>query len=135
MDIDQDKQRTTWLFRKKRDLGNFSIEQSFREVANAWPEKPTPKLIEATHFSEGWRSRWKIIRQARAIKTDILHITGDIHFRGARLAKMAKKPSPGDSYHSRHWIRSRAYGLEAMADEKDLDHMAAAMCGSAHHRF
>jgi len=80
MDIDQDKQRTTWLFRKKRDLGNFSIEQSFREVANAWPEKPTPKLIEATHFSEGWRSRWKIIRQARAINTDILHITGDIHF-------------------------------------------------------
>lgn len=72
--------RITWLFRKKRALGNFSIEQSFREVANAWPEKSTPRWIEATHFSEGWRSRWKIIRQARELNTDILHITGDINF-------------------------------------------------------
>ena len=71
---------TTWLFRKKRVLGNFSIEQSFREVANAWPEKSTPKWIEAPHFSEGWLNRLNIIKHARSIKTDILHITGDIHF-------------------------------------------------------
>ena len=70
----------TWLFRKKRALGNFSIEQSFREVANAWPEFLKPTWIEATHFSEGWLNRWKIIKHARSIKTDILHITGDIHF-------------------------------------------------------
>ena len=72
--------RMTWLFRKKRTLGNFSIEASFQEVANAWPQESKPKWIEATHFSEGWLNRLKIIRQARAIKTDILHITGDIHF-------------------------------------------------------
>ena len=36
--------------------------------------------IEATHFSEGWLNRWNIIRQTRALETDILHITGDIHF-------------------------------------------------------
>ena len=72
--------RMTWLFRKKRALGNFSIEASFQEVANAWPQESKPKWIEATHFSEGWLNRLKIIRQARAIKTDILHITGDIHF-------------------------------------------------------
>jgi glycosyltransferase involved in cell wall biosynthesis len=71
---------TTWLFRKKRVLGNFSIEQSFKAIAKSWPNEGQPKWIEATHFSEGWRSRWKIIRQARAFKTDILHITGDIHF-------------------------------------------------------
>ena len=72
--------RITWLFRKKRALGNFSIEQSFGEVSKAWPNPSKPKWIEATHFSEGWRNRWKIIQQARAINTDILHITGDIHF-------------------------------------------------------
>jgi glycosyltransferase involved in cell wall biosynthesis len=71
---------TTWLFRKKRALGNFSIEQSFEAVAKAWPAEHPPKCIEATHFSEGWSNRWKIIRQAQSIKTDILHITGDIHF-------------------------------------------------------
>ena len=70
----------TWLFRKKRALGNFSIEQSFQEVAKAWPQSPKPIWIEATQFSEGWLNRWNIIRQTRALETDILHITGDIHF-------------------------------------------------------
>ena len=71
----------TWLFRKKRALGNFSIEQSFQEVANAWPKSHrNQQWIEATHFSEGWLNRWNIIRQTRALETDILHITGDIHF-------------------------------------------------------
>ena len=72
--------RITWLFRKKRALGNFSIEQSFQEVAEAWPESPKPTWTEATRFSEGWLNRWNIIRQTRALETDILHITGDIHF-------------------------------------------------------
>lgn len=80
MSIDQNNKKITWLFRKKRALGNFSIEQSFREVANAWPEEPMPKWIEAPHFSEGWLNRWNIIKHARSTKTEILHITGDIHF-------------------------------------------------------
>lgn len=71
---------STWLFRKKRAFGNFSIEQSFEAVMKAWPVGDKPEWIEATYFSEGWLNRWKIIRHARAIKTDILHITGDIHF-------------------------------------------------------
>jgi len=77
----------TWLLRKKRPLGNFSIEQSFQEVANAWPESPKPIWIEATHFSEGWLNRWKIIRQTRALETDVLHITGDIHFAALAWSK------------------------------------------------
>ena len=80
MDIDQDNQHITWLFRKRRSLGNFSIEQSFQELANAWPQESKPRWIEASHFSEGWLNRWNIIRQTRAIVTDVLHITGDIHF-------------------------------------------------------
>ena len=80
MDIDQDNKKITWLFRKRRSLGNFSIEQSFQEVANVWPEETKPVWIEASQFSEGWLNRWNIIRQTRALETDILHITGDIHF-------------------------------------------------------
>jgi len=72
--------RISWLFRKKRALGNFSIELSFRAVANVWPEANNPAWIAATHFSEGWLNRWNIIRQTCAVKTDVLHITGDIHF-------------------------------------------------------
>jgi glycosyltransferase involved in cell wall biosynthesis len=73
-------QQITWLFRKKRALGNFSIEQSFQEVAKAWSEETKPVWTEATQFSQGWLNRWNIIRQTRALETDILHITGDIHF-------------------------------------------------------
>ena len=80
MDVDQENKKITWLSRKKRALGNFSIEQSFQEVANAWPESPKPIWSEATQFSEGWLNRWNIIRQTRALETDVLHITGDIHF-------------------------------------------------------
>ena len=80
MDIYQDNKKITWLFRKRRSLGNFSIEQSFQEVAKVYPKETKPAWIEATHFSEGWLNRWNIIRQTRALETDILHITGDIHF-------------------------------------------------------
>lgn len=80
--------QSTWLFRKKRDLGNFSIEQSFGEVANAWPDENKPEWLEATHYSEGWLNRWKIIRFTRSVKTDILHITGDIHFAALAWPKL-----------------------------------------------
>ena len=70
----------TWLFRKKRDLGNFSIENSFSEVLKIWPKKSVPQWTEVGHFSEGFRNRVRIIREVRCLRTDILHITGDIHF-------------------------------------------------------
>ena len=63
-------------------------------------EESKASWIEATHFSEGWLNRWNIIRQTRALETDILHITGDIHFRGTRMAQVAAKPSPSRAYHS-----------------------------------
>jgi glycosyltransferase involved in cell wall biosynthesis len=69
-----------WLFRKKRPLGNFSIEQSFTVLGDQWPHETKPLWIEANDFSEGWRNRWNIIRQTGGLETNILHITGDIHF-------------------------------------------------------
>ncbi len=83
----------TWLFRKKRALGNFSIEQSFQEVVNVWPEETKPVWIEASHFSEGWLNRWNIIRQTRALETDVLHITGDIHFAALAWPKWRRNRS------------------------------------------
>lgn len=73
--------RRTWLFRKKRDLGNFSIEQSFAEVRAAWPHaEKLPERLEVNSFSEGFLNRFRIIREAKSIQTHLLHITGDIHF-------------------------------------------------------
>lgn len=72
--------QVTWLFRRHRALGNFSIENTFASVLHAWGPGPVPKWVESPEFSEGLVKRWKIIRYARRIETDILHITGDIHF-------------------------------------------------------
>lgn len=81
----------TWFFRKKRPLGNFSIENSFAEVIRAWPHNANkPQWIEATDYSEGVSKRLNIIRSARRVQTDILHITGDIHFAALAWPKWSK---------------------------------------------
>lgn len=69
-----------WLFRKKRALGNFSIENSFEAMHRAWPANYKPQALEADNYSEGFLRRLRIIGQSSAIRTKILHITGDIHF-------------------------------------------------------
>lgn len=71
----------TWLFRKRRELGNFSIEQSFAEVRAAWPAQlQLHDRQEVSSFSQGLTNRLRIVRETKSIKTDLLHITGDIHF-------------------------------------------------------
>ena len=80
----------SWLFRRKRLLGNFSIENSFAEVQHAWADGSKPKWVEASHFSEGFTKRLNIIRETRKIQTNILHITGDIHFAALAWPKWRK---------------------------------------------
>ena len=79
-----------WLFRRKRELGNFSIENSFAEVTREWVGGNKPKWVEAAHFSEGFSKRLNIIRETRRIQSDILHITGDIHFAALAWPKWKK---------------------------------------------
>ena len=81
----------SWLFRRKRELGNFSIENSFAEIARAWAGEEKPTWIEVSQFSEGFTKRLNIIRETRKIQTDILHITGDIHFAALAWPKWRKE--------------------------------------------
>ena len=85
----------TWLFRKKRDLGNFSIENSFAEIQATWPgATQPPSWYELSHFSEGWLNRLRIIVETRRIRTNILHITGDIHFAALAWPKWRRRNRP-----------------------------------------
>ena len=73
--------KVVWYFRKKRALGNFSIENSFRELmphfeGSEWQVE----WREASWFSEGIWNRVRIALEARRLEADIVHITGDIHF-------------------------------------------------------
>ena len=83
-------QEIQFLFRRKRALGNFSIENSFAEVHRAWGHGNKPKWVEVSQFSEGLTKRLQIIRETRKFQTEILHITGDIHFAALAWPKWRK---------------------------------------------
>ena len=73
--------KVVWYFRKKRALGNFSIENSFRELllhfeGTEWEIE----WREASWFSEGIWNRLRIALEVRRFDADIVHITGDINF-------------------------------------------------------
>lgn len=69
-----------WLFRKKRALGNFSIENSFAEVLKSWGGSTNPTWLEAASYSNGFINRLRIIKETSKLRSNILHITGDINF-------------------------------------------------------
>lgn len=73
--------KVIWYFRKKRELGNFSIENSFRELYPHFEDTEWEiEWREASWFSKGFINRLKIALEARKLKADIIHITGDINF-------------------------------------------------------
>ena len=73
--------KVVWYFRKKRTLGNFSIENSFRELLPHFEESEWQiEWREASWFSEGIWNRLRIALEAKRLDADIIHITGDINF-------------------------------------------------------
>ena len=73
--------KVVWYFRKKRELGNFSIENSFRELLPYFENSEWEiEWKEASWFSEGIWNRMRIALETRRIEADIIHITGDINF-------------------------------------------------------
>ena len=73
--------KVVWFFRRKRELGNFSIENSFRELLPHFEgSKWEIEWKEASCFSQGFMNRLKIALEARKLEADIIHITGDINF-------------------------------------------------------
>ena len=73
--------KVVWFFRKKRELGNYSIENSFREL---YPHVDGAEWAiewrEASFYSTGIINRIRIALEARKLEGDIIHITGDINF-------------------------------------------------------
>ena len=73
--------KVVWYFRKKRPLGNFSIENSFRELLPHFEGSEWDiEWREASWFSEGILNRFWIALEARRLDAEIVHITGDINF-------------------------------------------------------
>ena len=80
--------KVIWYFRKKRELGNFSIENSFRELYPHFENTEWEvEWREASWFSEGLLNRIWIALEARKLNADIIHITGDIHFAALLLKR------------------------------------------------
>lgn len=80
--------KVVWYFRKKRALGNFSIENSFHELLPHFGEGDWEvEWREARWFSEGIWNRFRIAMEASGLDADVIHITGDIHFAAMFLQK------------------------------------------------
>lgn len=77
----------TLFYRKPRPTGNFSIETSFDRMMEAFPEDSPFKLKKfvSSHYSNGLWPRLKAVLEARRHRSDINHITGDVHFLGLGL--------------------------------------------------
>lgn len=76
------KYQVTLFFRKLRDTGNFSIEASFDRMVQCFPEKGDflLKKYTSSYFSNGLISRIRGILEARSQRTEINHVTGDVHY-------------------------------------------------------
>ena len=83
----------TWLFRKQQQLGNFSIENSFKELHNEWPDSSKPKWHEVNRFSHGFWERIALFYEVSLIRSTIIHITGDIYFTALAINSFRKNCS------------------------------------------
>ncbi|WP_375559139.1 glycosyltransferase family 4 protein [Bernardetia sp. OM2101] len=79
--------KVVYLHRKPRQFGNFSIESYFEDIRSYLPSissKIEPIVYQSPFFSDGILPRIKNIRDAKRqtqkLKSDINHITGDVHF-------------------------------------------------------
>jgi glycosyltransferase involved in cell wall biosynthesis len=71
----------TFLHRKPRPYGNFSIENYFRTIGSMLSTKVELTHWEAPCFSKGiFKRLWSIIAVRKAPNADVYHITGDTHF-------------------------------------------------------
>ena len=97
-DFVQKQKKVTWVHRRPRALGNFSMEATFKRLHDAWP---APKPLEHTvcDYSKGIMPRWRIWKQVNRLESDILHITGDINF--ACIAQKRDSGTQSGADHSR----------------------------------
>lgn len=79
--------KVVYLHRKPRQFGNFSIESYFEDIRACLPSiSPSLEVVvcQSPFFSDGILPRIKNIldakKQTQKLKSDINHITGDVHF-------------------------------------------------------
>jgi glycosyltransferase involved in cell wall biosynthesis len=73
--------KVTFLNRKPRPYGNFSIENYFHTIGDNLAKKALVNQWNAPYFSKGFLKRLRsIIAVRKSPSADVYHITGDTHF-------------------------------------------------------
>ena len=75
------------LFYRKRHEGNFSIENLFKQICQAFPKEVAWETKELSFYSKGLLRRYLIGMEAMLNQRGINHITGDINFIAIFLRK------------------------------------------------
>lgn len=70
------------FFRKSRDNGNYSIEASFDRMVKSLPRNLPFTLTKfaSSYVSNGLFRRLLGILEARRVRADVNHVTGDVHY-------------------------------------------------------
>lgn len=73
--------KVTFLHRKPRPYGNFSIENYFHTIGDKLAKNAVVHQWNAPFFSKGILKRlWSVLAVRKAPNADVYHITGDTHF-------------------------------------------------------
>jgi len=75
------------FFHRKRALGNYSIENLFKQLSYAFPKEIVWKNKELSFYSKGFFKRLLIGIEAMFNQRDVNHITGDVNFIAIFLRK------------------------------------------------
>ncbi len=82
------KIRITFLQRKTRSVGNYSLEFIFNDVRNRLQDKVEAKTVYCKYESSGLFKRlYNVFQAFRNQGKEITHVTGDVNYIGALLAK------------------------------------------------
>ena len=68
-----------------------SIEALFGSIQQEIDQQPGIRTsrVYLPRISRGWRSVWQNLRFVRTLKSDIFHITGDVHYTALALPRSA----------------------------------------------
>jgi glycosyltransferase involved in cell wall biosynthesis len=75
------------FFYRKRLKGNFSIENLFKQICDAFPDEVRWEKLELSFYSRGFLKRLLIGLEAMVNQKGINHVTGDINFISIFLRK------------------------------------------------
>jgi glycosyltransferase involved in cell wall biosynthesis len=87
MGTESQKIKVSFLHRKPRSVGNYSLEFIFKDIRERLSSKIEAKVIYSKYESNGFFKRLYNIFEAKQNQSTVTHVTGDVNYLGCLLKK------------------------------------------------